>query len=302
MDTVGEAYRWASSFLDKNGVESSLFEAELLLRTALGWDRTRFFTEWDAPLNRETFQRFREWVERRKQGVPLQYLTGEQEFYGRTFRVNPSVLIPRPDTEVLVEAALKTMDQKGPTGRAVDIGTGSGALAVTLAAEKPDWEWWALDRSSEALALARANAEFHGMEEKIRWLQGDWLTPLMEREMMVDVIVSNPPYIPSADIDGLERQVKDYEPRLALDGGEDGLDPYRRILEQVPDVLKCPGWIALEVGEGQGAAVARLLHRLPGEVQTSVIPDLAGRDRVVTGRVDDSPLTFGSAAIPHGGG
>ena len=176
-------------------------------------------------------------------------------------------------------------DRGRPPLSVCDVGTGSGALAVTLAAERPRWVVFATDISSAALAVARENARRNGVEERIRFLRGKWLEPLRQGGDRVDVVVSNPPYIPSKEIAALKREVRDFEPRLALDGGEDGLDAYRRIIEQIPDVLRLPGLVAFEVGMGQSRHVAGMLESMPLSVSVSIVPDLAGIERVVLGRI-----------------
>ena len=165
------------------------------------------------------------------------------------------------------------------------MGTGSGVLAVTLAAERPRWSVWATDISPAALEVARDNARRNGVEGRIRFARGEWLTPLRQGGVRVDVVVSNPPYIPSKDIATLQRQVKDFEPHLSLDGGEDGLDAYRRIIEQIPDVLRLPGLVAFEVGVGQSRRVAEMLESMPLSVSIDILPDLAGIERVVLGKI-----------------
>lgn len=282
FSNVREAYRWAAERLGgKNG--PAWFESELLLRSALDWDRTHFFTRMDETMPEEAIARFQKWVTRAVAGEPLQYLIGEQAFFGRTFHVDPSVLIPRPETEILVEQVLREADRiwgRRPI-RVVDVGTGSGAIAVTLACERPDWEVWAIDLSHEALATAQANAERHGVKNRIVWRQGDLLAPLATTKTCVQVVVSNPPYIPRDVIPTLEKQVRDYEPVLALDGGPDGLSAYRRIIGQLSGVLDDPALVALEVGMGQSDVVATMLQQLPMDVHVDVTSDLAGIPRVV---------------------
>jgi release factor glutamine methyltransferase len=286
FSNVKEAYRWAAERLRERG-EPAWFESELLLRSALGWDRTRFFTRMDESVPAEAADRFQTWVMRAAAGEPLQYLIGELSFFGRPFRVDPSVLIPRPETEILVERVLAEADRMFghlPV-RVVDIGTGSGAIAVTLACERPHWEVWAVDLSSEALATAQANAERHGVENRIVWRQGDLLAPLATSGKRVQVVVSNPPYIPRDVIPTLDKRVRDFEPVLALDGGVDGLEVYRRMIGQLQDVLDHPALVALEVGAGQSDAVAAMLQQLPMDVRVDVTNDLAGIPRVVCANI-----------------
>lgn len=287
LKTVGEAYRRAFSFLRERGGDQALFEAELLLRHLLGRDRTRLFAAMEDPFPEDRLPILRDWLKRRADGEPIQYILQEQEFYGRPFRVSPAVLIPRPETEILAEIALREADRiwDGCSLSVCDAGTGSGALAVTLAAERPHWTVWATDISEAALEVARDNARRNGVEGRVRFFRGEWLTPLRERGVRVDVVVSNPPYIPTGDIPSLERQVRDFEPRISLDGGEDGLDAYRRLIAQIPDVLRLPGLVALEVGVGQSRLVKKLLEKLPLPVSVDIFPDLAGIERVVLGRI-----------------
>ncbi|MBA4541853.1 MULTISPECIES: peptide chain release factor N(5)-glutamine methyltransferase [Thermoactinomyces] len=281
---VREAFQRASSFLRGAGVESPEFEAELLLRRFLGVDRARFFLLFRDPWQEEWTAPFQNWLNRRAAGEPLQYIIGDQEFYGRLFQVNPSVLIPRPETEGLVETVLEEAERfLGKRAlHVVDVGTGSGAIAITLALEKPEWQVTAIDLSSEALATAKDNAHRHGVKEKITWIHGSYLTPLLPDLPTIDVLVSNPPYIPSAVIPALEKQVQAFEPRLALDGGEDGLEPYRVLTEQFG---KWSGkrLVCFEIGADQGGEVAGLVKKISGAERVEIRQDLAGRDRVVIG-------------------
>jgi release factor glutamine methyltransferase len=286
--SVREAFQWASSFLRAAGVDSPEFEAELLLRRLIGVDRARFFLVLPEPWKREWTGPLKNWLNRRAAGEPLQYIVGDQEFYGRVFKVNRSVLIPRPETEVLVETVLEEAERHlGKSAlHVVDVGTGSGAIAVTLALEKPKWHVTAIDLSEEALASAKENARFYGVEEKIDWIHGSFLTPLLSDLPPLDVLVSNPPYIPSDVIQTLEKQVRAFEPRLALDGGEDGLEPYRVLTEQIG---KWTGkrLVCFEIGADQGSEVAGLVEEIPGVTRVEVKQDLAGRDRVVVGFIGE---------------
>jgi release factor glutamine methyltransferase len=232
--TIREAYQRASSFLRTAGVASPEFEAEWMLKRLLKVDRSRFFLLLPEPWPDSLNASLEDWLGRRASGEPLQYIIGDQEFYGRTFQVNPSVLIPRPETEVLVETIMVESEPflgNGPL-RVVDVGTGSGAIAVTLALEKPHWKLTAMDLSEEALKTAKANATRYGVANRVTWLHGSYLDPLLPTKPPIDILVSNPPYIPSEVVDTLEKQVKEFEPRLALDGGEDGLEPYRVLTRQ----------------------------------------------------------------------
>jgi release factor glutamine methyltransferase len=260
------------------------FEAEVLLRHCLGWDRTKFLTSLQETIEAEVVSALQELCERRAQHEPLQYMIGRQEFYGREFVVGPGVLIPRPETEILIEQVLKHADRLWSADARLDvadIGTGSGAIAVTLACERPRWQVTSVDLSSDALAIAESNAE--RLEARVRFLQGDLVEPLVEQGQLLDILVSNPPYIPSEEVDRLDAEVRDYEPRLALDGGKDGLDCYRRICAALPRLLKPRALVGFEVGIHQSRDVAELLQASGVINNVEIVPDLAGIERVVIG-------------------
>ncbi|MEW9671220.1 peptide chain release factor N(5)-glutamine methyltransferase [Ammoniphilus sp. 3BR4] len=274
--TVREALKRASSFMES--LEDDRFLAEIIVRHVLGWDRTRLFLGMEEFISMQQWSEVERMVKERLQGVPVQYLIGEQEFYGLSFRVNPSVLIPRPETEILVEQVLHRRDVSDALTVA-DIGTGSGAIAVSLAVHS-QWKVYAVDIAQESLDTAQENSRIHGVEQQITFLKGDLLDPLLQP---VDILVSNPPYIPSSDVLELDVQVKDHEPMRALDGGEDGLDFYRRLCKGLPQVLRPGGLVAFEVGMGQARDVEQLLLRTGVIARTEVIQDLAGIERIVIG-------------------
>ncbi|WP_245983572.1 peptide chain release factor N(5)-glutamine methyltransferase [Ammoniphilus oxalaticus] len=274
--TVREALQRASSFLSE--IEDGSFLAELIIRHVLGWTRTDFFMRIDERLTVEQWTEIEQLTRKRQAGIPLQYLIGEQEFYGLPFKVDASVLIPRPDTEILVEQVLKLRDPEKPSVVA-DIGTGSGAIAVTLATHSV-WRLYAVDIAADSLRLAEENSRINDVADRITFLRGDLLTPLPEK---VDILVSNPPYIPSRDIEQLDVQVRNHEPLRALDGGLDGLDFYRRLCAGISEAVKPGGLIAFEVGMGQARQVEQLLLDTGCIEQTLVVCDLAGIERVVIG-------------------
>lgn len=273
-------WRQASEQLRQAGKENARFEAELLLRSALGEDRARFFTTLDAEVDADTLARFRQWLDLRVSGVPLQHIVGRQEFMGLEFRVTPAVLIPRPDTEIAVETVLEIIGHmEAPL--VADIATGSGAIAVALAHHAPRVRVWATDISSQALAVAQENAQRHGVDGRIVFLQGSWGVPLQALGVAFDCIVSNPPYIASGEIESLAIEVQK-EPWLALDGGPDGLDCYRALVPQARELLRSGGSLVLEVGQGQAPAVSALLAQ-HGFSPINTRRDLAGIERVVYG-------------------
>lgn len=284
MDTVNRIYRELGERLKEAGVESPLFASEWILRSALGWDRTQFYMNLDCPVPPSVHRQAETWATAHSRGVPIQYLTGEQMFFGRSFSVDPSVLIPRPETEELVEQLLKIADViwgRQPL-QAADLGCGSGAIGVTLAAERPYWHVMAIDLSADAIAMTRRNARRHGVQDRMELFQGDWLAPLITEKKKVDILVSNPPYIPTQTIPELMARVKEHEPHLALDGGSDGLDPYRRIAAQLKQVLQVPALVALEIGTGQGTDVVSILkQRWTPKADTRILLDLAGHERIV---------------------
>ena len=266
-----------ANLLEKAGVVNGRSEATLLLRYIKKWQLHQLLMNMQEAMPQEETEEFLKLVQVRKTGYPLQYITGIQEFMGLAFEVNPHVLIPRYDTEVLVEAALKK--NLPPKARVVDVGTGSGAIAISLAKFKPQWEIYAVDISGEALEIAKKNSRKHDV--RVIFLQGDLLEPIKNARIKPDLIISNPPYIPSGEIADLMREVQ-FEPYLALEGGEDGLDVYRRLIPQAYSCLDRQGCLALETGYAQGKAV-RELCKSEGFQQVEIIKDYQNHDRVVTG-------------------
>jgi len=251
-------------------------DAELLLLRVLGQDRAWLLTHPAAELTPEQAKQFDDWVERRARHEPMQYIAGEQEFLGLAMRVTRAVLIPRPETEHVVEALLERVPKDAPL-RICDVGTGSGAIAVALAHALPRAQLKALDISPRALEVARQNAEFHGVADRIRLIESDLLSAV--RGESFDAVVSNPPYIADSEI--LEPQVRDYEPQAALYAGPTGLEVYRRLIPEAHEALIPAGWLLLEIGQGQRKAVAELLA---GWNDVEFIDDLQGIPRVASAR------------------
>jgi len=272
---------WTKEYLAGKGVENARLEAEWLLCAATGLDRVGLYLNFEKPLNESELAAYRSMVARRARREPLQHILGSQEFHGLEFLVSPDVLIPRHDTETLVASALARM----PSAKSVlDIGTGSGCIAVILASLLPDARVTASDISPAALDVARRNAALNRVT--IEFLHGSLLEPVAGRRF--DLIVSNPPYIPTADIAGLEPEVRDGDPRGALDGGEDGLDFYRALIPQAPAHLYPGGWLLLEIGIGQGRDVAELFREAAGYDDVVFSRDPGGIERVVGARRKDT--------------
>lgn len=275
--TVLKVLQWTAGYLEQKGVDGARLDAELLLADALGLDRVGLYLNYDRPLSPGELSVYRQRVGRRAGREPLQYILGTTEFWSLPFAVTPAVLIPRPDTEVLVEEALK---RAADSGRILDVGTGSGAIAIALAHELPGATVEGVDISAGALAVAADNARRNGVDGRVAFREGD-LGRLPDGPY--DLIVSNPPYIPEADMAGLMPEVRDFEPCLALCGGQDGLDCYRLLARQAPDRLVPGAWLLLEVGIGQAPAVEALLAAA-GLREVFSRQDYAGVPRVVGGR------------------
>ncbi|MEF2968212.1 peptide chain release factor N(5)-glutamine methyltransferase [Paenibacillus sp. M1] len=278
---IWEARKEASSFLAAHGIQEPESNAELLLRHVLGLSGAAYLAALRDPFPAERRAAWEEAISRKAAGEPAQYIIGEQEFYGLAFKVTPAVLIPRPETELLVEAIVREADRLWPGGApyAADIGTGSGAIAAALAHLRPSWRVAASDISPEALDVARGNVRRLGLD--VAFKQGNLLEPFAGEPL--DIVVSNPPYIPAADIAGLQPEVRDYEPRGALDGGPDGLTPYRAMMAQLPLLPRPPRLIGFELGLGQAGEVAELLRQAGWWRDIITIKDLAGIDRHVLG-------------------
>jgi len=281
--TVLKVVRWTAEHLASRGVENGRLDAELLLTDLLGLDRVGLYLNFDRPLQEEELAAYRERVRRRARREPLQYIVGHTGFWTLELKVGPEVLVPRPDTEVLVEEALKYLPEGA--SRVLDVGTGSGCIALALACERPALAVCGLDRSPDALAVAEKNASANHLDGRVEWLTGD-LNDLPAGPW--DMIVSNPPYIPHDDLDGLMPEVREYEPVAALDGGPDGLEAYRALVAQV-ESLTTGGWLLVEVGVGQ-AEMVRALFADAGLVELFIREDYAGIPRVVGGRKQDSTL------------
>ena len=275
--TVLDVVRLSTTYLSEHGSDSARLDSELLMAHALEIERLGVYLQYDRPLADDELDTVRTLLRRRGRGEPIAHLTGRREFYGRSFRVSPAVLIPRPETETLVERALKVAREQGGELRIADLGTGSGCLACTLAAELPGATVIASDLSAAALTVAAENAEALGVAGRVLFVEGGWTEGLVAD---LDLVVSNPPYVTSAEIEELPRDVT-FEPRLALDGGPDGLDAYRDLLPAV--ALRAPrvSWVGLEVDSRRADAVAEISRRVWPEAAIVIVDDLSRRPRVV---------------------
>ena len=263
--------------LQRAGVDDAGAVADFVLADLLHLPRLRLRLEPDRILTASQSAALAERLQRLAHHEPLAHVLGHAEFLGRRFRSDRRALVPRPETELLVESALALIAGTGPR-RVADAGTGSGCIAVSLALLRPAWDVWATDLSPDALALAQANAVLHGVAERIHWFQCNLLEGLPEGAF--DLVISNPPYVPSAEINHLAPNVREHDPRLALDGGSDGLDVIRALVPQARSVLRAGGWLVMEVGEDQAPEVQRLLTA-EDWVEAGILRDLSGIDRFV---------------------
>ncbi|MBU8897616.1 peptide chain release factor N(5)-glutamine methyltransferase [Corallococcus sp. H22C18031201] len=277
--TIRRVLTWTTQHFEKRQVDAPRLTAEILLAHVLQTGRVRLYVDLDRPLSKEELATFRALIERRLAGEPTQYLTGVKEFYNRPFRVDSRVLIPRPETELLVEAILQVLPKDAPS-RALDVCTGSGCIAISLAAERPQATVLATDLSPGAATVARANAEALKVADRVTVLEGDLLAPV-PAEARFHVVVSNPPYVDAGDIPGLSPEVR-HEPHMALDGGPDGLRLIRRVVTDARRFLEPGGLLAMEIGETQGPAVLELL-RAAGYSDARVEKDLERRERMAFG-------------------
>lgn len=277
--TIKRIIEWTTRDLHSRGIPSAKLDAEVLLAHALGTDRLDLFLNFDRPLDEQERTLFRKMISRRRQREPVAYITGHKEFWKIPLAVSSNVLIPRPDTEVIVEEVLELIPEDSKA-TVVDVGTGTGCIALSLAFERPQCQVIAVDCDQGAATLAQKNAESLELDNRVKIVVGDLLGPIEEP---VSLIVSNLPYIPSDEIDVLEPEVAKWEPRLALDGGQDGLDVFRRLIEAAPDKLEPGGWLVLEVGHGkQAREVSELLEGNWDLVK--IRQDYGHQDRVVIAR------------------
>jgi release factor glutamine methyltransferase len=280
--SIRRLMQWAADDFARRGIDTPRLDAELLLGRAIGLDRIGLIVHATRELAPDELSQFRELVKRRRAGEPIAYILGEREFYGHAFKVDRRVLIPRPDTETLVEAALRSTRQRDMYGRALDLCTGSGCVAIAFAKARPTWQVTAVDVSSDALELARENALRLGAARLLRLIQGDLFRALPAEERF-DLIMANPPYVPASEIAGLAVDIREFEPRLALDGGPDGLAVTRRLVSDAIEHLEPKAVLAIEIGHDQAEGVTEEFARL-GFAGIERHQDYGGIVRVIAAR------------------
>jgi release factor glutamine methyltransferase len=280
--TVGRLLDWTAKYLAQKGSEFPRLDAEVLLAHALGCKRIDLYTRHDEPAPEKARQKYRELIQRRIEGCPVAYLVGRKEFFSLEFEVGPAVLIPRPDSECVVAECLR-LTKEMPQPRLLDLGTGSGNLAVAIAKRHPGAHVTAVDVSADALAIAARNAAKNGVESRVRFLQGDLFGPLPAGEPF-DFVISNPPYIPHGDISQLAPGVRDYEPHLALDGGADGFAVFDRLIAEAPNWLKPGGHLIVEIGSPQEKHARERIEAHAGYELAKTIRDGSGHPRVLRAR------------------
>lgn len=278
--SIAEALRQGTQVLNTTGVPEPRKEAASLLAWVMAKDRTFLISHSDALVTDDVFSSFNNTIRRRANGEPLQYIVGSQDFFGRAFKVTPDVLIPRPETELLVEAALQLLDNVRPGCVICDVGTGSGCIAISLLCERRNLQALALDISPQAIKVALQNAISHGVEKRVSFIVSDCFEAISVHQKF-DLIVSNPPYVASGALQGLQREVKDHEPVVALTPGGDGLTIIRRLLDEAPGFLKDDGYLLFEIGFDQGETVTKLINPTTWRL-LEILPDLQGIPRIVS--------------------
>ncbi|MBN1361957.1 MAG: peptide chain release factor N(5)-glutamine methyltransferase [Sedimentisphaerales bacterium] len=290
--TIQRLLTWITDYLTKNDVDAPRLSAELLLSHVLGLKRIELYTQFDRVVNKEHLDRLHDLVRRASRHEPVAYLIGRTEFYSIEMEVTPDCLIPRPETELLVQRAIEFLRTRSGPQHACDLCTGCGCIAVAVAKGFPDAKVTATDISDKALAVAARNVEKHQIQDRVELLCGDLFEPLVPHLDVTqwDLITCNPPYVSAAEYEKLDKNVKDYEPRLALWAGADGLDVYRRICASIDRFLKPGGALLLEIGYAQGPAVRELLDATALFAETVIERDPNNNDRIAFARRRETPV------------
>lgn len=284
--TLFEVINKASERFTEAGITNSRLDAELLLCHTLGKDRAWLLAHIREAVDEQHRELFEQAVDRRALREPLQYILGKQEFWGLDFMVTQDVLIPRPETELIIETALTLVPNKDVPLTILDLCTGSGCIAVSLAKELTSARIFASDKSEKALDVARENARRHGVADRVRFLEGDLFGSLEELDLrgQVDIMVSNPPYVPSEEYSTLQPEVRDHEPQMALLAGQNGTEIHQRIIDEAPEFLRSEGALIMEMGMGQAEALEHMIRENGTFNKPDVLKDLAGIERVIVAR------------------
>ncbi len=285
--TILKLLKWTTSYFQSHDIDSPRITAEILLAHTLKTKRINLYLQYDKPLSGAELADFKSLIKRRISHEPVAYITGSKEFWSLNFTVTRDVLIPRPDTECLVETALALLPESNSNRRVFELGTGSGAITIALASERPHDIFFASDYSFKAVALARQNAEQNRIKENIDFFCGDWFSPIRPKQPLFDMILSNPPYIPSDHIPSLQPEVRLFEPILALDGDKDGLSAIKKIIEAAHPFLNPGAYLLLEIGYDQKPLVAEIINQTDMYKETEFFKDYAGHYRVVKMRKKD---------------
>ncbi len=289
---IKDLLKVTADYLKEKEIDSPRLTAEILLSHQLNTDRVNLYLNFDQPLTEKEISGYRSLIKRRLRHEPIQYITGSQEFWSLDFMVDPQVIIPRPESELLVEQTINRVGAsfapQNQSPKILDLGTGSGALAISVAKEVPQARFWATDLSAAALSLARSNAEKHGVSERIQFMRGDLWDPIINLDITFDIIISNPPYITSEEYNDLAPEVRDYEPRLALDGHEGGMYFIEKIIHGGLDYLSPGGWLIMEMSPDQTEKALVLVEQIKGYGEKTRIKDYSHIYRVIMAQKVDS--------------